>query len=791
MQASRRLCVRARAVGARAREHALVAVCFTIFAVACSSSETKPQAGETAIAVGAARQALVSTTTLQVTGDTYVQSSLPNQNFGTDTGLHLQASDSHRTLLFFNPSNITAAVGSGSLVSAHIELTLAGTPANWSTFGNILIHRLKQPSAEGQATWNCALDSNVSNVQADCSGTGAWAMGATDPALQPWLSPTFTTSITNGQTGAIEFEVTTDVAAILAGTDAGHGWLIKKVNAAQPGSVEFASRELGPGPRLVLQIDNAPGGGCTSSASLDVTCNGVDDDCDGSIDEDFLPVCAGSNIQTCAGGSLQQTDCSDGNACNGQETCSGSTGAPECIGEGPPVVDDGNPCTIDACTPSVGVTHTPAANGTSCSDGNSCNGTETCDSSGACVAGTPLSAGISENVCITDTTCDPIVGWVVTYEPLGTPCDSGFICDGAGSCLRDQGGGSLPPPLPPGAASGITAYGLALPRDPVADCALEPIAPDHVALITGTVTTWDPVQQQSVPVPNARITIPERCELGAAWTLVDGTFRFPVNGGEQTAIRIEADADGDGTFDYLPVDRVVEARWRATSGIEDVELVLPAPVSDTLALVGGAVTQDIVLNGPLSEDDRDGDGVAAARTPSVLFKAGTTITGIDADGATVALDTAAIRMTEYTVGEQGAQRMPAPMPPGTAYGYAIELSIDGVEDAYFDQPAVFYVDNFIGAEAARGGTVSALHQVGLPVPAWYYDRHQGGWLKEKDGIIIQLVGVDGSSPPQALIDADGDGDADLADEDYLLARAFVVDVAEREQLAKEMTGTGY
>src|SRR6185295_4653464 len=47
--------------------------------------------------------------------------------------------------------------------------------------------------------------------------------------------------------------------------------------------------------------------------------------------------------------------------------------------------DDLNPCTTDACT-QQGCTHTAIANGTVCSDGNACNGVESC-SSGVCSAG--------------------------------------------------------------------------------------------------------------------------------------------------------------------------------------------------------------------------------------------------------------------------------------------------------------------------------------------------------------------------------------------------------------------
>jgi len=78
--------------------------------------------------------------------------------------------------------------------------------------------------------------------------------------------------------------------------------------------------------------------------------------------------------------------CTDGNACNGAETC---VAGAICQPGTPPMVDDGNACTTDACDPVAGVTHAAVAAGTSCSDGNACNGAETCSASGACLAGTP------------------------------------------------------------------------------------------------------------------------------------------------------------------------------------------------------------------------------------------------------------------------------------------------------------------------------------------------------------------------------------------------------------------
>lgn len=49
--------------------------------------------------------------------------------------------------------------------------------------------------------------------------------------------------------------------------------------------------------------------------------------------------------------------CADGDACNGDETCNAGVCAPGA----PPVLDDGDPCTTDACDAASGVTHTTIA----------------------------------------------------------------------------------------------------------------------------------------------------------------------------------------------------------------------------------------------------------------------------------------------------------------------------------------------------------------------------------------------------------------------------------------------
>ncbi len=106
-------------------------------------------------------------------------------------------------------------------------------------------------------------------------------------------------------------------------------------------------------------------------AGGDASCDGLDDDCNGSTDEDYGSVCAGSEVTTCVMGSLAYAPCSDDDACNGDEGCANGS----CTESAPPDPDDGNDCTVDACEPESGVVHAAAPLGTSCADGV-CDGTE-------------------------------------------------------------------------------------------------------------------------------------------------------------------------------------------------------------------------------------------------------------------------------------------------------------------------------------------------------------------------------------------------------------------------------
>jgi cysteine-rich repeat protein len=130
--------------------------------------------------------------------------------------------------------------------------------------------------------------------------------------------------------------------------------------------------------------------------------------------------------------------CSDGNVCNGADTCSGGTcsvhvGNPcgsqplcrrSCLqvgafqytcrldAAGTPCAADDDACTTDACNGTGVCTHTQAPDGASCDDGDLCSTGDTCQA-GACRPGGAVA-------CDPCRTCDPASGECVA--PSGLAC---------------------------------------------------------------------------------------------------------------------------------------------------------------------------------------------------------------------------------------------------------------------------------------------------------------------------------------------------------------------------------
>jgi probable HAF family extracellular repeat protein len=205
--------------------------------------------------------------------DTYLRSGAPDTNEGAAPFLQVRASGDNRALVRFDQAALQSLVGSGTVLSATLTFEITDNGDNWGATGRtISAYRVTSAWAEGNgfnsqgtpptrgtgpgATWRCAIDAQISNQARDCSGTTAWEMGKPDqPSLHPWSEPaTASALITNGQTGAVTFDVTADVRAFLAGTAANHGWIIKKDLEGQPGHLHLGSREADRPPTLTLEI---------------------------------------------------------------------------------------------------------------------------------------------------------------------------------------------------------------------------------------------------------------------------------------------------------------------------------------------------------------------------------------------------------------------------------------------------------------------------------------------------------------------------------------------------------
>ncbi len=174
------------------------------------------------------------------------------------------------------------------------------------------------------------------------------------------------------------------------------------------------------------------GGQNGSSCSSDSQCDSgfcVDGVCCSSSCTAECSACNNSgHLGTCT--SLANgTTCGDGDPCNGVDTCQNGT----CVSGAPPVCDDNNVCTHDTCLTGSGCHYSPYADGQDCSDGNVCNGMETCQQ-GVCTSPGWLDCD-DHNPC-TFESCDEQTGCQHTPKDDGTPCDMGPC--GSGTCQNGQ-----------------------------------------------------------------------------------------------------------------------------------------------------------------------------------------------------------------------------------------------------------------------------------------------------------------------------------------------------------------
>ena len=276
------------------------------------------------------------------------------------------------------------------------------------------------------------------------------------------------------------------------------------------------------------------------------------------------------------------------------------------------------------------------------------------------------------------------------------------------------------------------------------------IEPKRVAVLRGKILERDGI----TVISGVTITILNHPEYGSTLSREDGFFDMAVNGGGVLVVRYEKDG-------YITAQRKVNAPWQDYAWIEDVVMV---PYDPIVTVIDFSEPMQVAMGSV--ETDNDG-----SRQAILLFPQGTTASMTFPDGTTQPLTILNVRATEFTVGENGPQAMPAKLPPASAYTYAVEFSVDeavnaGATEVTFSQPIINYTENYLGMP------------VGMGIPVGYYDRETGAWVPSDNGRIVEILSINGNN----LVELDIDGSGIAADQ-MALDNMGITD-AERQRLAE-------
>jgi RHS repeat-associated protein len=533
MQASGRRLTRNRTLG-RGPLRGAWPVLISLAAAACSREQDRAQIADTPPALGTARQRLVNATgeitgsrILRASRDAYVLETDPNHNFGAEQTLRVSADERSRALVGVDAASISQAL-EGQLARARLELPIANVSEDWPSDQVIAAHRLRHGWNEASVTWSCSTDANPQNASPDCTGDSAWLMTGALSQI-PWVEPETSSAIASaGQVGTLEFDVTRDVACGLAGLAPMEGWLIKKAAETGSGRLDLGALDGFDGPALLLEwvdqngvsVDATdcstqnPPDLCVPSATFDNTCDGVDDDCDGSIDEDFASVASSCGIGACA--ATGATSCVDGHVIDSCQATAAATTDATCDG-----VDDDCDGSIDEdfapAASSCGVGACAATGASSCVDGHVLD---------SCQAGTPA---LADATCDgIDDDCDGSID--EDFAPAATSCGVGACAAaGATSCVDGHIFDSCQASAP--AAADATCDGIDDDCDGVPD-------DDYVLLTTSCGIG--------------------ACAAAGATSCVDGHIFDSCQAGtpapaDTTCDGIDDDCDGANDDDYAPL----------------------------------------------------------------------------------------------------------------------------------------------------------------------------------------------------------------------------------------------
>jgi RHS repeat-associated protein len=249
-----------------------------------------------------------------------------------------------------------------------------------------------------------------------------------------------------------------------------------------------------------------------------------------------------------------------------------------------------------------------------------------------------------------------------------------------------------------------------------------------IAVLRGRV-----VDDSGKPLAEVAISAPQQTAWGTTTSAADGSYSFAVQGGAKDVLRFELKG-------HIASQRGIFVGWNRVAMVDDVALIKPSQKISAVDLSGSGGWQ--TATGDVVED------ASGKRTLHVLFPPGVHATQVLADDTEAAFDGGALRLTEFTQGDQGQKAMPAGLPATSAYTYASALSFDEAVDAKqvkFDQPVYAYLDNFLQMT------------VGASVPVGSYRPADDAWEASASGVVVAAVDDGG----QLGLDVDGDGHADV------------------------------
>jgi Lamin Tail Domain/CotH kinase protein/Dictyostelium (slime mold) repeat len=368
--------------------------------------------------------------------DTYIDAALGSQ--AAVTPIVIDGDPLEQALLRFDGIFGSGAgqIPSGSTVSSATLTVWTGTGANDQSANPVNFHRLLH-------TWSDA-DVWAAYGVAPWNATG----GLQNDGVDALAAVAATTTIATAATSAA-IDVTTSLQAWAAAPATNFGWAILPTGTD---GLRLESNESTTAARrpLLSVTFTAPANGCTTNADCgdNNLCNGVETCISNACQPGTALNCDDGNV--CTTDSCSATlgcqhanntlSCSDGNACTTNDTCAGGT----CVGGAAQNCDDGNLCTTDSCNTVTGCVH--ANNTLPCDDALFCNGHEVC-SGGACQAGTPVN-------------CDDGIG--CTGDSCNEATDT---CEHTACAVSVAGAGSrwlavTPPPGLASVALRVTAPGL-------------------------------------------------------------------------------------------------------------------------------------------------------------------------------------------------------------------------------------------------------------------------------------------------------------------------------------------